>query len=177
MIGRFGGVAACVIAALLLVGLSAPSVHAEDTFELAGEVGGLYPGVNTTLDVEVTNPYRFAIRVISTTVTVLDARPACPASMLEIGDSQAPVEVPPGGVATVPLAVHMSADAPDACQGATWPLEFTGTAVGRPTTGLPETSMIDPRNPVVLAVIGAVVLVAALIASGRSRQLHRPRAR
>lgn len=176
MIGRFGSIAACVIAALVLVGLSAGSVHAEETFELSGEVDGLYPGADTTLDAVVTNPYRFAIRVISTTVTVLDASPACPASMLEIGDSREAVEVPPGGTRTVPLAVRMSLRAPDACQGATWPLEFSGTAVGTATTGLPETSMIDPRHPMVLAAIGAVVLIGALIAGGRSGRLHRPRA-
>lgn len=161
------------MAALVLIGLSAASVHAQDGFEIAGEVGGLFPGADTTLDAVVTNPHPFAIRVISTTVTVLDASQACPASMLEIGDSDATVEVPPGGTATVPLDVRMSLDAPDACQGATWPLRFTGTAVGTPTSGLPGTSMIDPRSPAVLAAIGAVLLVGALIVRGRDRRRHR----
>jgi hypothetical protein len=110
-------------------------------------------------------------------VTVLDASPACPASVLEISDSQASVVVAPGGTATVPLDVRMSRGASDACQGATWPLEFTGTAVGTPTSGLPETSMIDPRGPVALVALGAALLVGMLIAGGRDRRWRGRRAR
>ena len=175
-ISRAGGVAACVIAALVLVGLSASSVHAQDAFTIAGEVDGLYPGADTTLNARVSNPHPFAIRVISTTVTVLDASPACPASMLQIGDSQASVVVPPGGSGTVPLDVQMSRGAPDACQGATWPLEFTGTAAGTPTSGLPETSMLDPRGPVALVAMMAVLLVGVLIVGGRERRRRGRRA-
>jgi hypothetical protein len=175
-IRRFADVAACVVAALVLVGLSASAVHAADTFEIAGEVDGLYPGADTTLDARVTNPHPFGIRVISTTVTVFDASLGCPASMLEIDDSQATAEVPAGGTGTVPLDVRMSRGAPDACQGATWPLAFAGTAVGTPTIGLPGTSMLGPQSPVVLAAIGAVLLVGALIAGGRDRRRRRPRA-
>jgi hypothetical protein len=172
---RAGGIAACVIVAVVLIGLSAPSVHAQGGFEIAGEVDGLFPGADMTLDAEVTNPYPFAIRVISTTVTVLDASPACPASMLEIGDSHATVEVPPGGTGTVPLDVRMSLNAPDACQGATWPLEFTGTAVGTATSGLPGTSVIDPRDLAALVVIGAAMLAAGIVAISRDRRRYRRR--
>jgi hypothetical protein len=171
-----GGVAACVIAALVLLGLSTPLVHAQDGFQIAGEVDGLYPGADATLEVRLTNPHPFAIRVISTTVTVLDAGSACPASMLEIGDLQSAVVVPPGGTGSVPLDVRMSAQASDACQGATWPLVFTGTAVGTPTTGLPGTSMLDPRSPATLLAIGAALLVVALIAGGHDRRRRRTRA-
>jgi hypothetical protein len=173
---RFGDVAACVVAALVLVGLSASSVHAEDAFEIAGEVDGLYPGADTTLDARVTNPHPFPIRVISTTVNVRDASSGCPASMLDIGDAQATAEVPAGGTSTVRLEVRMSRSAPDACQGVTWPLEFAGTAIGTPTSGLPGTSMLDPRSPVFLAAIGAVLLVGALIAGGRDHGRHYQRA-
>jgi len=173
---RAGGVAARVIAALVLVALSAPSVHAQDGFEIAGEVDGLYPGAEATLEARVTNPHPFAILVTSTTASALDANPACPASMIEIGDLVAAVVIPPGGTGSVPLDVRMSAGAPDACQGATWPLEFTGTAVGTPTSGLPGTSVLDPRNPATLLAIGAVLLVGAVIAGGRDRRRRRPRA-
>jgi hypothetical protein len=154
----------------------APSAHAQDGFSIAGEVDGLYPGANATLEARVTNPHPFVIRVISTSATVFDASPACPASMLEIGDSEAIVEVPPGGTGTVPLDVRMSRDAPDACQGATWPLEFTGIAVGTDTGGLPGTSMIEPHGPALLVAIGAAVMVGALIAAGRDRRRRRARA-
>jgi hypothetical protein len=167
---RAGGVAASLIVALVLVELSALPVRAEDGFEIAGEVVGLYPGAHATLDAQVTNPHPFAIRVITTTVTVLDAGPACPASMLEIGDSQASVEIPPRETGTVPLDVRMSRGAPNACQGATWPLQFTGTAVGTGSSGLPGTSMIDPRSLSALVTIGAALLAIGIVAVGRDRR-------
>lgn len=166
---RTGGVGACLTAALVLVGLSAPSVHALDGFEIAGEIDGLYPGAEATLDARVSNPHPFGILVTSTTVTVLDASPACGASALEIGGLQAAFVVPPGGTGSVPLQVRMRLDAPDACQGATWPLAFVGTAIGTPTSGLPGTNMIDPHSPAALLAIGAALLTATLVAAWRTR--------
>lgn len=169
-IGRIGDVAACVVAALLLAALNASSVHAQDGYQIAGEVDGLYPGAVATLDSRVTNPHPFPIRVVSTTVTVFDASSECPASMLEIGDSQATVEVPPLGMGTVPLDVRMSLSASDACQGATWPLMFTGTAVGTATSPLPTTSVLDRPSLAALVAVGAALLGAALIVVGRDRR-------
>jgi len=164
-----GGAAASLIAALVLVGPGAPLVHAQDGYEIAGEVDGLYPGAETTLNARVTNPHPFAVRVIATSAAVLDASPGCPASMLEIGDSEATVDVPAGGTGTVPLHVRMSRSAPDACQGATWPLAFTGTAVGPDTSGLPGTNLLDARSQGVLALIGATLMAGALLLARRRR--------
>jgi hypothetical protein len=165
-----------VIAALLLTGVSASSARAQDGFAISGEVDGLFPGADVTLDARVTNPHPFAIRVMSTSATVLDASEGCPASMLQVGDSQAPVEVPPGGTGIVPLDVRMSRNAPDACQGVTWPLRFTGTAIGTPTSGLPGTNMIDPRSLPALIAIGVALLSGALIAGSRARPRRSRRA-
>jgi hypothetical protein len=55
-VGLPGDVVASLIAALVLVGLGAPSVHAQDGYEIAGEVDGLYPGAQTTLEARVANP-------------------------------------------------------------------------------------------------------------------------
>ena len=180
---RAGGIAACVVVALILAGLGAPSVHAQDGFVIAGEVDGLFPGAETTLDARLTNPHPFPIRVISTSVIVLDASPGCPASMLQIGDSQMTIVVPAGGTGTVPLHVRMSRSAPDACQGATWPLEFTGTAVGMapgtpPDTsmGEPWPSMPDPRSLAALFAIGAAITLAGLLVLGRDRRRRDERA-
>jgi hypothetical protein len=173
---KAGAIAACVIAALILVGLGAQSVHAQGGFVIAGEVDGLFPGAETTLDARLTNPHPFPIRVISTSAIVLDASPGCPASMLQIGDSQMTVVVPAGGTGTVPLHVRMSRSAPDECQGATWPLEFTGTAVGTAPTAQPDTSIDDPgpstRDPRSLAAlfaVGAALTLAGLLVFGRDR--------
>lgn len=167
---RPGGVAAGLIAALVLVGLGAPSAHAQDGYEIAGEVDGLYPGAEATLDARVTNPYPFAIRVIATGGTVLDASQACPASMIEIAASQATVEVPAGETATVQLHVRMSRNAPDACQGATWPLAFTGTAVETGTSSLPGTSVLGSDGQGVLALIGVALVAGGLTFAGRRRR-------
>lgn len=166
---RASGVAASVLAALILVGVSASSAHAQDGFAIAGEVDGLFPGADVTLDAQVTNPHPFAILVIAASATVLDATAGCPASMLEIGASQATVEVPAGGTGVVPLEVRMSLGAPDACQGVTWPLEFSGTAIGSQTSELPGTSMFDPQRLPALVAVGAALLAGALVAGGRAR--------
>jgi hypothetical protein len=163
------GIAAGVIAALFLIGQGAASVHAEENFTITGEVGGLYPGAETTLNAQVTNPQPFPIRVTSVAVRVRDASPGCPASMLEIRGSENAVEVPPGATRSVRLDVRMDRSAPDACQGATWPLEFTGTATGEePTTGA---SPSDPTGPGGFAYTGAnlvllFVVMVALAAAG-----------
>jgi hypothetical protein len=167
---RARGAVAWVIAALLLEAAMAPSVHAQDGFSIAGEVDGLYPGAEATLEARVTNPHPFTIRVISTSATVFDASPSCPASMLDIGDSETSVDVPPRGTGTVPLEVRMSLSAPDACQGATWPLEFSGTAVSDGPGALPGTGMISTGGSALLVAIGAAVMVGALIAVGRERR-------
>lgn len=132
------GVVMGMVACLVLLGQAAASVHAqeEEEFEITGEVGGLYPGAEMTLEARVSNPYPFPINVTSVETTVVDASPGCPASMLEIRGSDQEVEIPPGATRMVPLDVRMDRGAPDACQGATWPLEFTGTATGaEPGTG------------------------------------------
>ena len=173
---RVSCLAACVVGTLLLVAPTAPSVGAQNGYTISGQVEGLFPGADATLDARVTNPHPVTIRVISTGVTVLDANPTCPASMLDVGGSGATFDVPPGGTMTVPLAVRMSRSAPDACQGATWPLEFTGTAVGTATSGLPGTSMIVVGGTAALAIVGAALLAGGLVVAANSRR-HRPRAR
>lgn len=166
-------IAATAVAALALVGWSIPSVHGADGFTVAGEIDGLYPGAVATLDATVTNPYPFAIRVSSVAVGVGDAGPGCPASMLEVGGSVGSVEVAGHATGTVPLEVRMQASAPDACQGAMWPLRFTAIGLGPPTADLPGTSLIDAEQlPDLVAIGAALALVgcAAFLREGRRRR-------
>jgi hypothetical protein len=93
--------------------------------------------------------------------------------MLEVGDSQETAEVPALGTGTVPLDVRMSMSAPDACQGATWPLEFAGTAVGTATSPLPGTSMLNSPGSAVVVVIGAGLLAASLLVVSSVRRRGR----
>ena len=118
-----------VITALSSMAEARATVPAQqDAFEISGEVSGLYPGANTTLEARVTNPQPFTIRVTSVATAVEDADPSCPGSMLEIGNVRAPVDVPSGAIGSVPLAAHMDGSAPDSCEGAIFTLEFVATA-------------------------------------------------
>ncbi|MGH2418144.1 MAG: hypothetical protein ACRDFY_07400 [Candidatus Limnocylindria bacterium] len=156
-----GGVVAAVIASFALAGLPPPG-RAADAFTVAGQVDGLYPGAAMALDALVTNPHPFAIRVTSIAVRVDDASAGCPGSVLEVGGSEVSVVVAGGGTADIPLVIRMDVSASDACQGVTWPLAFSATAVGPPTDGLPGTSIIDARRYPQLAAIGAGLSIAAL---------------
>lgn len=174
-IGLGRTLAATAVAALALVGWSIPSVHADDGFTVAGEIDGLYPGIVTTLDATVTNPYPFAIRVSSVAVVVGDAGSGCPASMLEVGGSAGSVEVAGSGTGIVPLEVRMRGSAPDACQGATWPLLFTAIGIGPPTSDLPGTSLIDPEQIPDLVALGVALALIGGTAFVRQGRRRRPR--
>jgi hypothetical protein len=162
------GLAASAFAALVLLG-PAPA-HAQDAFAITGEVDGLYPGADLTLDVRITNPQPFWIRVTSVAVRARDAGPGCPASMLDLRDSQAAVNIPPGATGRLPLGIRMDPGAPDACQGASWTLEFTGSAVAAGANGLPSTSMSAARDVGVLVASVALFAVVGLLAGLRRRK-------
>ena len=157
-----------VAVALGLMGASVPVARGADEFTVGGDIAGLYPGAEMTLDAEVTNPFPFAIRVVSVSVAVADAGPGCPASVLSVSGSTDAVEVPAGRVGIVPLDVRMSSDAPDACQGATWPLRFTATGVARGENDLPDSGLLDTQGaPLVLAVGIGLALMALALRLGR----------
>lgn len=104
------------------------------TFELRGDLAEVYPGFDGTLTVTLTNPHRFAIVVNSievavgppTGVAVGDG--PCLASHLEVDEFSGDREVGRLGTAIQGLDARMSSDAPDACQGASFPLSYSGTA-------------------------------------------------
>jgi hypothetical protein len=143
--------------------------RADDDFEITGEVDGLYPGIETTLDSRVTNHQRFTIQVTAVDVTVGDARDGCPGSLLEVVGPDTIVDIPPGRTGTVPLTVRMSRRAPDPCQGAVWPLVFVATAVGSGDELPPGVSRPLPIPPLPgpdeFAFTGINVLRLAVIAS------------
>ena len=173
---RGAGVLAAAVIASALVCASADEVRAEEPFEISGEVDGLYPGTDVTLTAEIANPYPFAIQVVSTRATVLDARDGCPASLLEIDDARSSVEIPARGIGSVSLRVRLDRAAPDACQGATWPLLFSGTAVNEAAAELPETSALGGvRNLGLVAFVVALAAFATLLAA-RARRRHHGRA-
>jgi hypothetical protein len=162
--------AAGSIAVMVLIWPGTP-VRAVEGFAITGQVDGLYPGADMTLHALVSNPYPFPIRVTSVGATVRDAGPACPASLIEIHDSHAEVEIPRDASGTVPLAIRMDPIAPDACQGATWTLTFTGTALASGASDLPSTNTVPVHDLFALIAIGALIVGAGLLASLRRRNV------
>lgn len=107
-----------------------PPTDRGNAFEISGDATEtLYPGVWTTLELTVVNPFTFAIVVDSVSVTVGSASPACTAGNVELGDPVVPLEIArdAGGVITVPIGLQI--DAVDTCQGATFLISYTATAV------------------------------------------------
>lgn len=160
----------CCGAALAAAGAAVriDAAAAPARFVVQGEVEGIYPGIETTLNATATNPGTSDLTVISVDVTAGDAGPSCPADLLYFrdlyfGDGAPSVVVPAGGQAVVPLTIRLDAAAPDACQGATWPLEFaalgTSDAGDRPVA-------LDPGSqtlPATGAPVGALFVAAAAL--------------
>ena len=102
-------------------------------FYIAGEAPGLYPGGTSDLPVTISNPNNFPIvvRSIQTHVGNDTAHPGCsPGAHLDATEFSGAIAVPRDGTVTRSgiLSVTMAPSAPDACQGTTFPLEFSGKA-------------------------------------------------
>ena len=126
-----------MLCAVLLVAsvvtLTATVAHAADTqFTLTTSYTGLYPDADVTVPVTVHNPKTYDLAVHTAAVQVGDASPGCAAGYLEASSFSGDVVIPAHGDTTIPIRMHMLASAPDACQGATFPLRFTasGSPVG-----------------------------------------------
>jgi hypothetical protein len=94
-------------------------------FPLSGSIADLVPGHQRTLLVQLTNPNPFTVSVNQLTVTASAASTNCGVANLTISPLPAPVLVEgyASGVAGVP--VMLTDTAPDACQGAAFPLTFS----------------------------------------------------
>jgi hypothetical protein len=97
-------------------------------FAIAGSVGGLYPGADGALELQITNPNPFAIVVHSVSVQVRDATAGCSARELTIPGFRGAVNVPAHGKTPIVLPVTMDHSAADSCQGARFPLTYNATA-------------------------------------------------
>jgi len=124
-------------AELLGVGSSAAPVPGQSgavpstspgTFRISGSIGGLYPGDTAQLVLTVTNPQHFPIDVTSISTTVSSPGTGCSFSYMSVAPFSGNLTVPASGSAIVSVPVTLSHAAPDACQGATFPLRYTGLA-------------------------------------------------
>jgi hypothetical protein len=104
------------------------SGNAPSRFSISGGVTGLYPGASLPLVLTIINPQHFSIDVISVTTSVGDASAACPSSNLSVTAFNGNLIVPEQGNATLVLTASLTYFAPDACQGAVFPLTYSGVA-------------------------------------------------
>jgi|GEM_PF-5271836 len=137
---RVAAIAAVIAAgAMTVFALAGPALAVPGRVVVGGELDGLYPGFTGVMQARVTNEYAETVRVTLLDTTVLDAKSACPASMITVTKSATEFDVAAGATATTPITVHMDFAAPDECQGATWPLHFTASLTS--VAGLPDTGM------------------------------------
>lgn len=106
-----------------------PAASKHGSFGIGGSVNGLYPGLTKPLKLTVSNPQHFAIVVTSVTVAVGNASQACGAANLSVTHFSGRRRVGAKGSARVTLEVTLAHSAPDACQGAVFPLRYSGRAV------------------------------------------------
>jgi hypothetical protein len=106
-----------------------PPANGHRDFVVSGHVQNLRPGASRPMVITVRNPNSVAIRVTSVTMAAGTAGPSCPASALTLRPWTGGLVVPKRGTASTTVDVGLKPTAPDACQGARWPLTFGGTAV------------------------------------------------
>jgi hypothetical protein len=100
----------------------------QPTFTITGRARRLSPGVTRILRLRVRDPAPFAILVREVTVTVHDANPACSHRHVRVTSYAGSLRVPARGSSLLRLAITLLPSAPDACQGARFPLGFHGRA-------------------------------------------------
>lgn len=99
---------------------------------VSGHVRGLYPGARKRFRVRVRNLGGRDLVLGEVLTEVGDAGPECGGENVRISEPELERAVPARGSARVRLRAAMARDAPDACQRARFPLEFSVSARARP---------------------------------------------
>lgn len=94
-----------------------------------GHATGLYPGARLRMRVRIRNPYDHAVRITSLKTRVGRGAPGCRGSWVRVRKLRREAVIPALASRRVRLRVRMRRGAPDACQGARFPLRFRMTAV------------------------------------------------
>ena len=103
--------------------------NGHEDFVVSGQVEDLRPGGSRPMVLTVRNPNSVGIRVTSLTMRAGNASTACQTSSLTLPQWTGSLVVPKNGTGTLTVQVSLKPSAPDACQGAQWPLTYGGTAV------------------------------------------------
>lgn len=96
-------------------------------FVVHGHVSGLYPGVRKQMRIIVRNPQSFTVRVTQVTARVSNASIACRSRNVRIVRFTGSRTIPGHGRIRIYLSSRMRRRAPNACQGARFPVTFTAT--------------------------------------------------
>jgi len=159
-----------MICAVLLVAsvvtLTATVAGAADTqFTLTTNYTGLYPDADVTVPVTVHNPMAYDLAVHTANVQVGNATPGCTADYLEASPFSGDIVAPAHGDTTIPIRMHMLASAPDACQGATFPLSFSasGSPLGAPPSEGTSGFAFTGANSWITTLVGIAALGSGLV--------------
>lgn len=95
---------------------------------LSGRARGLYPGAWKAMRMTVRNPTRAQI-VLMRVRARAESVAGCPGGMVRIRPFRGERPVPPGGRIRIRMVVQLSTAAPDACQGARFPVRFRARGV------------------------------------------------
>jgi hypothetical protein len=122
--------------------------HHHKVFVISGNVDGLFPGGSATLPLRIHNPLSTSIRVDTLTLIAGAANAGCAPANLAAGlgleplnnlytiTLSPPLVIPKGKTVDGPqLPLTLRTSAPDACQNATFPLVYGGTALGADDDG------------------------------------------
>jgi LPXTG-motif cell wall-anchored protein len=155
-----------VLLAASVVTLTATVAGAADTqFTLTTNYTGLFPDADVTVPVTVHNPMAYDLAVHTADVQVGNASTGCAAGYLEASSFSGDVVAPAHGDATVPIRMHMLASAPDACQGATFPLSFTasGSPLGVQPSGDSGGFAFTGTDSWITTLVGAGALASGVV--------------
>ena len=106
----------------------AGSAGAKQGFGISGSADGLYPGASRSLTLTVTNPFPFSIVVTTISTTVSAASSTCGATNLSVATFAGQLSVQAKGTSQTNVTATMAHGAPNACQGVSFPLQYSGSA-------------------------------------------------
>ena len=122
-----GIMATVATAAAAMIPFRASTPH---RFSIRGSVSGLLPGAKTSLRVRIRNPYRRRIRVVSVRAFVNPSGHPCPVGNVRLKPFRGSLLIGARSSRSLSLEISMSRSAGMACQGAIFPLRFSGRAIG-----------------------------------------------
>jgi hypothetical protein len=158
---------AAILAVLMVSTMG--TAGAADTFSIRGDVDGLYPGFDGTLDTQVTNTLDVPIRVMQVSGAPVRVDPAaCDPTFVAVETTHTSVDLAPGQSGVVPLHITMSAAAPDACQGASFRIVFRGTSLAQDRQD--GTLAFTGHRTDVVVICGLTLLFVGLVFVRRGRK-------